>query len=411
MAGLTKQKSNHKGVYFREHPTRKNGIRKDRYFIIRYSVDGKQRDEGYGWESEGKTEVNAYRELCEIKENIKKGHGFFSLKEKAQMAAQERDAEIRRIGILSYGDFFNEVYKTTYNPDKGKLGTHKNYILPVVGKLRFAEIMPIDIERIKNNMLQEGLAAGTVNKALLYMSHVFNMARNSGYYTGENPLQRVKKIKADNRRIRFLSRDDAKKLFTALYKMKTRQVYDMSMISLCCGLRAGEIFKLQCIDINFDVKKIYIRDPKGVINRAVGMPQVVYDILKENTKDKAANDLVFTKQDGGKIKAVSDQYQRIVDKLGFNDGITDARNKVVFHTLRHTFASWLAMAGVDILTIKELMGHSDIKMTQRYMHLAPEKYSSAIEVLDIPLQISPASIELGAPLVSEQVSQPVTERV
>lgn len=389
MAGSTKKKSSHKGVYYREHETRKNGIRKDRYFIIRYTVNGKQHDEGYGWESEGKTEVNAYRELCEIKENIKKGKGFFSLKEKALMAAQERDAELKRIGILTYEDFFNNVYKNTYNANQGKIGAHNNHILPVIGKYKFAEILPVDIEKIKNNMVEKDLAPGTVNKILAYISHVINMAKDSGYYTGMNPIERVKKLKIDNRRIRFLSRDEANVLFNRLAKMMTLDVHDMALLALCCGFRAGEIFKLQCIDINFSVCKIYVRDPKGVINRAVPMPQIVYDMLQKRIQGKEPYELVFTKKDGGQISAISDQYQRIVDSLGFNDGITDDRNKVVFHTLRHTFASWLAMAGVDILTIKELMGHSDIKMTQRYMHLAPEKYTAAIAVLDIPLLFQP----------------------
>jgi site-specific recombinase XerD len=56
----------------------------------------------------------------------------------------------------------------------------------------------------------------------------------------------------------------------------------------------------------------------------------------------------------------------------FNEGVEDTRQRVYFHTLRHTFASWLVQRGVDLYKVKELMGHEDIKMTMRYAHLAPE---------------------------------------
>jgi integrase len=68
-----------------------------------------------------------------------------------------------------------------------------------------------------------------------------------------------------------------------------------------------------------------------------------------------------------------------VGKLGFNEGITDVRNKVVFHTLRHTFASWLAISGTPIFTIKKSLGHKDIKMTMRYSHLLPSTKRKAVE--------------------------------
>ena len=64
--------------------------------------------------------------------------------------------------------------------------------------------------------------------------------------------------------------------------------------------------------------------------------------------------------------------ERAINKLDFNDGITDSRDKVVFHTLRHTFASWLAIQGTPIYTIKELMGHKTLAMTERYSHLIPD---------------------------------------
>ncbi len=391
----TKQKTKYTGVYFREHPTRKNGsIRKDRYFIIRYTLNGKQRDEGFGWESEGFTEQKAIAALNEIKENIKKGSGFFSLKEKAELAAAEKEREKAaeaeaQAKNITFAELWQNIYKPAYLDNKiaktrqNETIAYTKYIEPTLGNMRLLDITPTAIEKIKTVMNKR--APATINHALAVIRQAFNAAKKAGIYAGDNPSSQVKRLKKDNRRIRFLTREEASVLFQRLGECKTQNLYDMSLLALNCGLRAGEIFSLQRIDIDFNNKKIAIRDPKGVFNRFANMTAAVYDMLNHRAANLAPQDYIFLSEKGEKINEISNQFQRIVDSLGFNDGVADRRNRVVFHTLRHTFASWLAMAGVDIYTIKELMGHSDIKMTQRYMHLAPNKFTSAIAVLDTPL--------------------------
>lgn len=405
----------YKGVRYREHPTRKNGIRKDRYFFIRYKLNGKTKEEAIGWESEHHTETEAFNLLCEIKANIKKGTGHFSLKEKAEMSEAEKKAAATALAIqerenITYRQFFENIYKPSYideNKEKeGKVSAHNNHILPVIGDMRLIDIKPIHIETIKANMTALGRAPSSVNKILVYISHVFNMAKNNEYFAGDNPISKVKKLKVDNRRIRFLSREEAAILFERLSKMPTSTVFDMSLLALCCGLRAGEVCKLQAIDINFTVRRVYVRDPKGIINRALPMPQIVFDMLQRRCSGLKPNDYLFMKSDGSEhVNSISDQYQRIVDDL-FNKDVTDDRNKVVFHTLRHTFASWLAMDGVDINTISELMGHATLEMTKRYMHLAPNKFDNAITCLENPLprleENINAAIDYSAANASEQ---------
>lgn len=387
-------KSKYTGIRYREHSTRKNGIRKDRYFIIRYKINNKDKNEGFGWESEGFSETKAFQALCEIKENIKKGKGFFSLKEKAECATKEKAKEdaaaaSERERNITFSELWDSVYSPIYLNNKipktqaNERISYDKYIKPILGELRIADILPADIERIKEKMTDK--APATINHTIDVIRQVFNAARNAGKFTGDNPASKVVRMKKDNRRIRFLSKEEASILLAELAKCKNINLHDMALLGMYCGLRAGEIFALQWIDINFNTRNITIRDPKGVINRHPNMNIAVFEMLKRRHNNQNVGQLIFAKRNGEQIQEVSNQFQRIIDRLGFNDDIADERNKVVFHTLRHTFASWLAMAGVDIFTIKELMGHSDIKMTQRYMHLAPSKYASAIAVLDEPL--------------------------
>lgn len=393
---MDRLKTKHTGIYYRENATRKNGIRKDRYFYLRYTINGKQREEGFGWESEGFTENEAVIALNEIKSNIKKGSGFFSLKEKAEMAEREKAIEIakqeqERLRNITFSDLWNNFYKPIYlNAKPAKSQQNENisfekHIGPIIGSMRIQDIKPADIELIKEAMRNKGLAAATINHALDCVRQVFSKAIDAEKYTGINPAgSKVKRIKKDNRRIRYLTRDEVKSLFAELAKSDSENLYDMSLLALSCGLRANEVFSIQGADLNFTHRKIAIRDPKGTFNRFANMTNTIFEMLLRRGKNLQPNEYLFKSRTGEKIKEVSNQYQRIVDKLGFNDGVDDPRHRVVFHTLRHTFGSWLAIAGVDVYTIKELMGHSDIKMTMRYMHLSPQKFTSAVAILDNP---------------------------
>jgi integrase len=92
-------------------------------------------------------------------------------------------------------------------------------------------------------------------------------------------------------------------------------------------------------------------------------------------------DLIFRRPDGKLLKSSRGAFAQAVKACGFNDGVTGNRHKVWFHTLRHTFASWLAQSGVEIYAIMKLMRHKNIEMTQRYAHLIPERQREHLAVI------------------------------
>jgi len=125
---------------------------------------------------------------------------------------------------------------------------------------------------------------------------------------------------------------------------------------------------------------IALRDTKNKETRYAPMTEAVKNILKRRMP-KDRNALVFATKDGKQIKEVSNAFGRIVERMGLNDGVKDPRQKVVFHTLRHTFASWLAIQGTPLYTIARLMGHKSIAMSERYSHLSPDHKKAAIKGL------------------------------
>jgi site-specific recombinase XerD len=94
-------------------------------------------------------------------------------------------------------------------------------------------------------------------------------------------------------------------------------------------------------------------------------------------------DLLYPMPDTkGTRREVPRTFEETVDELGLNAGHQDRRDKVVFHTLRHTYASWLVQSGVDLYQVKGLMGHSVMAMTERYAHLAPESGRDSVKVIE-----------------------------
>ena len=93
-------------------------------------------------------------------------------------------------------------------------------------------------------------------------------------------------------------------------------------------------------------------------------------------------DLIFPSQKGDKMKSASKTFFRAVDKIGLNEGITDPRMRIVFHSLRHSCASWLVNAGVEIPIIAKILGHKSLEMTTRYSHVNDASVKNAMQTLD-----------------------------
>ncbi len=295
----------------------------------------------------------------------------------------------RRQKKVKFEEFVKEKY-LPYTKDNKKERTYaiekfyfRLWINPIIGNKTLDEISPFDIEKIKKEMMDKNKSPRTIEYSLAIIRQVFNKAIEWGIFNGTNPTTRVKKPKKDNRRIRFLTKEEAEKLLDEL-KKHSMQDYEIAYISLYTGMRFGEITNLTWQDIDFKNDIITIKDPKNNTGRVAYITDNLKKLLIEKynmEKPQSLGELLFKQRNGKKLMEISRTYNQVVNKLGFNDGVTDPRNKVVFHTLRHTFASWLAIQGTPIYTIKELMGHKSLSMTERYSHLSPDAKREAVERL------------------------------
>ncbi len=139
-------------------------------------------------------------------------------------------------------------------------------------------------------------------------------------------------------------------------------------------------------DLNFQDETILIRNPKNGQTRHAFMTESVKGMFLEVEPGKG-NELIFP-NDGthDRMKQIPDSFMRAVNKLGLNKDVYDSRLKVVFHSCRHSFASWLVTDGADLFTVRELMGHKPIQMTARYSHLSPHTLKRAVKSMETAMK-------------------------
>jgi site-specific recombinase XerD len=379
-------KTRYPGVRYREHATRKWNGHLDRYFMIRYRLEGKLKEEGLGWASKGWNAFKASEKLNELKANQRTGEGPRTLAEKRHVA-QEKRLEKKRTARLearkkiTLKTYFEKIYypiaKTNKKAEsyRGEEGNYRNWLGPSLGNIPLRNIKPIHLERVKQEMIASKKAPRTIQHVFATFRQIWNMARRDDLVERESPTKHVRIPKVNNKRTRFLSEAEADSLLEEL-RERSLQLHHMSLLSLHTGMRFGEICKLTWKDVDRKLRFVSVRDAKGDKDRVVFLTDETREVISRLDRGKP-DEYVFTDAKGKKIEQVSNAFTRAVKKLRLNEGITDRRDRVSFHTLRHTFASWHVQGGTDLYVLQKLMGHSTLTMTERYSHLGQNSLEEA----------------------------------
>jgi integrase len=249
-----------------------------------------------------------------------------------------------------------------------------------MGNKPLKNITHLDIQRIKKKMLDAEKAPRYIQYVMATARQVWNTARRDGLVTSDSPTRSVKVPKFDNRRQRFLSHAEADALLKKL-KETNEQVYQIAFLALYTGLRASEAFNLTwgCIDTEHGI--LSILDAKSGKGRKAFMTESLKSMFLAMPKGKH-DELVFPNSNGKPYTEIPHPFREVVSDLKFNEGVLDRRQRVMFHSLRHTFGSWHAEAGTNLYVIKELMGHGSITLTERYSHLTKGTLQAATRNLE-----------------------------
>jgi len=381
----------HDGVYYKEiEETTINSKGKsktkisDKVYSIRYRENGKERFITLGKYSEGIREA-----YCKTKRNE-----YMTLAKNGELPPQIENRIKQNIVTL---DSLAEQYFTDKSENKtneqlrGKYNFHlgcvtdKHGELPTkhgssLGRMNIHLITKDDITKLQKK-LKGKLAHKTANSVLQLLSTIINHNIREHDLNLINPCTKVKRLKVDDKRERFLSIEE---VHTLIKETKEDPLlYLFTRIALATGARLEGVLHIQRKDIDLRHNKVTIKDLKndstytGFFNDAFKQEFLtVIEPLSPNDYCVGGRQTPFPS------RSIRRRMKPILDRL-FNVGLEsdDSKNRVVIHTLRHTFASQLAIKGIPLIKIMKLMNHAKIEMTERYAKLAPDSGRDVIEGL------------------------------
>lgn len=383
------------GVYFNQL---QNGDKA--YYITYKDASGKMKRVKVGLYSAGIREAYCKQQRDEILNKQRLGE------DPPAIAARKKSSSLKFSDIWEKYIDNKAMVETLRNDFRGR---YNRYMGPIIGTIPAAELnkehlkkFRTDVQKISKHKDKKGnlvpLSARSIDMMITAIGTAFNYWNSTVKNDKEKFVNPVPSLREDDRqhltkkefqkrdikRERFLKREEIAQLKNAVVDNPFVRLF--VAVSLSTGARLSSVLAIQKTHIDMEARTIVLINTKaggttynGFIN------DELYDLLQKHLPKLKPYEYVVSK-DGTQMtdRMIQRPLQRILDKL-FNVGLDtkDAANRVVIHTLRHTFASHLAIAGTPILTIKSLLDHKDIATTMRYAKLMPDAGSLAVRNLNL----------------------------
>ena len=369
------------GVYYRDLQNN------DRVFIITYKLNGKFKKEKVGSTKEGITAIYASKIRA-------KRTSIDRLKDDAPMFLNQK--------LPTFDECFNMYYKSI-ETKSDSLNTKRRYELhvkPTFGHIKIDDIttqmvedFKIKSKKLKSQKTTRKYAPKTINDWINTIGTVFNYMISKKDLSVKNPASaaKIERENVDNDRERYLELNEINKIWDALDNRQelfdnkinddvTENIKVFLALSLSTGARLRSVLTISKADINLNTNAVMIKNhkAKGTYNGYIH-PKYRKLIAKRIENLSPIDYLVNSSPKELNRNSINKVLQPIFDKL-FNQGLKpdDSKRRVVIHTLRHTFASQLAIAETPIYTIMRLMDHADISQTIRYAKLSSKNGSDAV---------------------------------
>jgi excisionase family DNA binding protein len=305
---------------------------------------------------------------------VRREDAISALQKKVLAEHDKRYGVERRKEKISF-DAFAQIYlqeyamvvKKSWRSDKSRTETLVKYFKDT----ELSKIAPSTIQRFMAWRQKEGNSKSTVNRYLALLKKMLNIAIEEGYLE-HNPVTKIKFFsEKDNLKERILSEDEEKRLI----KASSDHLKSIITVALHTGMRLGEILNLEWDQVDFQALSICVEKTKSGRSRTIPINPLLFEELKKLRIENGQSPYVFPNPDTGKpITTVKRSFTGACRRAGI-EGLR-------FHDLRHTFGSRLVQRGADIETVRSLLGHSSITITQRYVHTTDDRKKAAVDLLD-----------------------------
>jgi integrase len=249
----------------------------------------------------------------------------------------------------------------------------KKHLVDFFGNSPLVKITPSLIAEYKTARRATGISPRTLNYELALMSHAFTLAIKEWEWVRENPVKKVSKEKVNNLIERWLTLEEENKLLeSSLDWLK-----EIMSFAIATGFRESEILDLKWPLVDLSRRTITILEQKNQGPDTLPLNERALNILKERSRMRPdGTEFVFCTQKGTRIGS------RNLLRAFYSALRKSKIEPLRFHDLRHTFATRLVQAGVDLYTVQKLGRWKNISMVMRYAHHYPESLRSGVEVLD-----------------------------
>lgn len=254
---------------------------------------------------------------------------------------------------------------STYHTDSKRL---KASLMPSFGGKYLQEIDAKLIEQFKSMRIAK-VKGSTVNRDLELLKHIYTKAIDFGYAT-TNPVKGIKFFKESQGRTRFLNKHE----ITVLLDNCEGLLKSMVLTAIYTGMRRGELLNLKWQDIDPLNREITVTQTKNNRVKNIPMNKTLFEELMKLPRN---SEYVFANPDGSGYRNLRHQFEAALKRANLTG--------VCWYTLRHTFASHLAMNGVDLRSIADLLGDKTLQMVMRYSHLSRNHLQDAVAKLDTNL--------------------------
>ena len=362
--------------------TSKNGVYKRQLdngaiaFIITYRFDGKSYKKTLGTDKEGWSVASAAKERI--------------LRMINQKTNDEIDCATKKLDEIANEYFLSIIHKSEY---KNTINRYKNHIQEMLGNKSIDKINGNDLQKLKIHLSNKistktgkTLAYKTINDMLNLVHTIYSHYNKINYkYPIQSPAKKdiIDRYYVENSRLGFISKEDYSRLLDAIANRneqtknkntlphRTNEMLVYVKLLVTTGIRTYSALTIRAKDIDFKNKNITIKNHK--CNRFYTVfihPSIENDLLDICLSLKADDYIFGRSAEPLHRNTINKRLQPILNKL-FNEGTSDARERIVVHSMRHTFGSWLAQQGTSLYIIAKLMDHSDISQTQMYSKLSP----------------------------------------